>query len=97
MTTAWPEPQDEWTEDQKQDSLAERMKAWIPRERMIAIAGGAALAVVLVSLLIFTGRGKPWTARDSGTTDFLQSVFGTSDGSHLSARAARSWSRTTGA
>ena len=83
MTTTPPDPREEWNEDQTQVSLVERKKARIPREWMIAIAGGAVLVVALVLFLVFLSSGKPWTALNSGTTNDLYSISGTSDGKRL--------------
>jgi photosystem II stability/assembly factor-like uncharacterized protein len=64
-------------------STAGREKARNPIKWVIAIAAGAILVIALVLLIIFTGREKPWTARSSGTSSYLESIFASSDGQHL--------------
>ena len=64
-------------------TAVEQKKTRNPRRRMFAIALGAVLVIALVLLAIFMSREKPWTARSSGTTQPLISIFGTSDGKRL--------------
>ncbi len=80
---ATPAPAGAGSESWAKSIAAEREMARIPRKWMAAIAIGAALAVALVLWLVFTSRGKPWTARNSGSSAYLESIFGTGDGRHL--------------
>lgn len=68
---------------QPQVSAAEQKKARNPLKWIIAIATAAALVIALVLLVNYVRRGKPWTARNSGTSAYLESIFAASDGMHL--------------
>jgi len=82
LETAFPPsaPARAISEDRTKISTAGREKARIPRKWKIAIAGGA---VALVAMAVFISRGTPWTARKSGTTQGLTSIFGAIDGQRL--------------
>jgi photosystem II stability/assembly factor-like uncharacterized protein len=94
MTTPSPESQEEWEEDQTQDSIVERKKTRIPRIWMIVIAGGAALVVLLVGLLIFKPRSAFKSVYTGGYTASLSSIFASSDGTLLWAVGWSGWSGT---
>ncbi|MFZ0336890.1 MAG: YCF48-related protein [Terracidiphilus sp.] len=78
-----PTPAGAASADRTMISTAGREKARNPFKRVIAFAAGAILVIAIVLLAIYMSHGKPWTARTSGTSAYLESIFGASDGKHL--------------
>lgn len=77
------EPQQNWTLAQSPISAVEPGKARIPRKWSKAIVGCVVLAVALVSILVYMNHEKSWKAVEKGTSEDLNSIFGTSDGGRL--------------
>jgi photosystem II stability/assembly factor-like uncharacterized protein len=72
------------SEDRTITSTAAEQKK--PRNRLkqvIAVAAGAILVIALVMWRVYMSHGTPWTACNSGTSAYLDSIFATSDGNHL--------------
>jgi photosystem II stability/assembly factor-like uncharacterized protein len=82
-TIAPTEPQQKWTQAQAPLSAVDRGKARIPRRWRTAVVGGLVLVTALVSFLLYISHEKSWKAVERGTTEDLNSIFGTNDGGRL--------------